>query len=90
MTMPEYNSLADLRAALSSDNADRRSQAYEVVLSRSNVGPTDVLGGDPPEQELVDANVIPEPTGGGRPVSELDEERNEVLKDIRDVLEGST
>lgn len=80
MAETDYDSLAKLRAALTSDDASARSDAYGAVLS-NDIEPTDVLGEDPPAQALKDAGVIPEDGGG--------EGHLDVLKDIRDLLEAA-
>lgn len=56
--MADYDSLAKLRAALTSDDAEARSSAYSAVLS-NDIRPNDVLDDDPPVEELQDAGVIP-------------------------------
>lgn len=87
--MPDttYDSLADLRAALSSDNAEKRSDAYGHVFG-ADVEPRDVQVANPDEEAvatLVDDGVIPA-TGadlsGGKPSSEYYEEMVALLEEI--------
>lgn len=56
--MAKYDSLPALRRALSSDDPDRRAKAYGDVAS-VGIDPVDALSDEPPEQELVDAGLIP-------------------------------
>lgn len=58
-----YDNLASLRAALTSDNVDRRTEAYEAVLSE-NIRPNDVLDDEPPVEDLQEAEIIPGPDEG--------------------------
>lgn len=55
--MAPYQSLPDLRAALSSDEPDTRVDAYRAVFE-ADLEPRAVMGNDPPEDELVAAGVI--------------------------------
>lgn len=93
--MPEYDSLAALRSGLTTNDADERGRAYGAVLgAEGDVQPSDVLAAEPSGetiQTLADADVIPADSGGerGRPAAERDEEVVELLREIRDSLEGA-
>lgn len=84
----QYDSMAELRAALTDEDPDRRAPAYGAVME-ADLEPSAVLGQDPPETALVDAGIIPErPSDTGRPSSEVREEQLSVLKEIRDAVTG--
>lgn len=93
--MAEFPSLAALRSGLTTDDADERGRAYGAVLgAEGDIQPSDVLASDPSEETvsaLEDAGVLPENSGGRprRPVDERDEEIVELLREIRDILEGA-
>lgn len=83
-----YDGLAQLRAELTADDPDRRAPAYGAVME-AGLKPSQVLGQQPPEAQLVGAGVIPESASeSSRPARAVREETLEVLKDIRDAVQG--
>lgn len=88
----QYSSLAELRNALTADDADQRASAYGSVMGE-DLKPSQLLGNDPDEaavSTLVEAGVIPEDVAGdGRSAGEREEEIVELLREIRDAVEGS-
>lgn len=54
----EYESTAELREALTSDQADRRATAYGDVFE-AGLQPQAVLSDEPPETELAEAGLVP-------------------------------
>lgn len=79
-----YDNLANLRAALTSDNVDRRTDAYEAVLS-NDIQPKDVLGESPPEQALRDAGVLPP---SDEAASRADREQ-QIIKLLEQIVENT-
>lgn len=88
--MPQFNDIAELRSALTSDDPDQRAPAYGAVMNQ-DVQPSAVLQSEPDEtavQSLVDADVIPEPNSSrGRAAAERDEEKAQLLREIRDAVQ---
>lgn len=89
--MPRYSSLAALRSALTTEDADDRGQAYGAILNApGNVQPSDVLSNDPDEdvlEPLQDDDVLPESASANRRSNaEHREEQTELLREIRDLL----
>lgn len=62
VTEYDYETVAELRAALTADDAARRSDAYGAVISE-DIDPEHVLSDDPPEAALRDAGVVPPQEG---------------------------
>lgn len=93
--MPEYPSLAALRSGLTTDDADQRGRAYGAVLgAEGDVQPSDVLASDPSDETIAaleEGDVIPAGGGAGqgRTAAERDEEIVDLLREIRDSLEGA-
>lgn len=78
--MAHYRSVAELRQALSSDDADRRADAYGAVYGvDDDIEPRDVLGENPPKDILVEAGVVESEEEGWS--------RRETLEDIVDRLD---
>lgn len=59
--MAQYQNLARLREALTSDDAETRSEAYGVVYEKADVSPTEVLNDDDVEQHLQEVGVVEAP-----------------------------
>lgn len=90
MAQPEYPSLSDLRSDLTADDPDERASAYSAVLEADLVV-SDVLGQEPPSEELVEAGVIPENDTSNQPSTVEQRRRNEeLLTEIRDLLKAQT
>lgn len=89
--MPQFNDIAELRSALTSDDPDERAPAYGAVMNE-DVQPSAVLQSQPDEaavESLVDADVIPSPDQtGGRAAAERDEEKAQLLREIRDAVQA--
>lgn len=87
----EYSSLAELRSELTADDADERANAYGSVMEQ-DVQVSQVLGSKPDQsavKTLAEAGVIPDDSAEqGRPAAEREEEVVELLKDIRDAVQG--
>lgn len=86
--MAQYPDLATLRSALTSDDSDRRAEAYGAVYEHTDLVPSDVLSDDDVTEELQAAGLIETPEH--RPDSlDQHEEIVALLEDIKQNTEGS-
>lgn len=85
--LTEFQNLAALRSALRSDGPEKDT-AYESVYD-AGLRPDDVLGSDPPEEQLAEQGVIPAPEQQGPPAVEQRAQIIDLLKEIRDNTGGS-
>lgn len=88
--MADYDSLPELREALTSDSPDRRADAYGDVMSE-DIQPSQLLE-TPPDatalQTLRDANVIPdEDRDRGQSMRDVNQRIVELLEQILDELQ---
>lgn len=86
--MAQYPDLATLRSALTSDDPERRSEAYGEVYESTDFSPTEVLNNDDVEGALIDAGVLETPEN--RP--DRLEQHGEIvalLERIAEAVEGS-
>lgn len=82
--MTDYESLAELRRALSADDPDRRANAYGDIMEH-DVQPSQVLTEEPAEavlSTLRQEKVLPEQAQTGMPTSEY---RNQVVALLQDI-----
>lgn len=86
---PKYPNLPELREALTSDEPDRRGQAYSDVYE-AGFQPSDVLSNDPPAEDLAEAGLVPGSSPSQPPASERWSEVVSLLEDIRDELQGGS
>lgn len=87
--MPEFDTVADLREALTANDPDRRAQAYGDVMAE-DVQPSAILDTPPDEtalETLRDADVLDEERGAGRSMRDVNDRIVELLEDIRDELQ---
>lgn len=92
--MAEYSSLAALRRALTSDNADERATAYGDVLGVDDeeLEPSDVLDSEPSDatvSTLQDADIVPAGSGD-MTTGQWREQVLEQLEDIEDAIGGQS
>lgn len=82
----DYESVAALRAALTSDSPDRRAEAYSDIL-QVDVQPTSILETPPDSaalRTLRRAGILAEERNQGPPASELWSDVVALLEEIRD------
>lgn len=81
-----YQSLADLRSALTSDDAAIRSEAYGQVYEYTDLSPETVLQDDSVEDQLQAAGVVEVPED--RPsILEQHEKRMAKMEELRALLQ---
>lgn len=83
-----YESLADLRAALRSDDRGRMLDAADAIRD-ADLAVDAVTSQDPPVEPLVDAGIIPD-DGRGQTAAEQRQRQVDLLEDILAALEGDS
>lgn len=73
--MADYPDLASLRGDLTSDDPERRSEAYGIVYEKSDVSPSEVLSDDGIAPVLREAGILERPED--RPSTQ--EQRQEMI-----------